>query len=117
MTNIEKQREEIRTEMAITLMVQDFQITILKARKVFKKATQEERDYYLSRVDSLLQCLDAHGVVMVVERELPENWWSKNCRQQREKPAKICQVCPFIDCETGNLKGYKPVASLIEGEE
>jgi len=41
------------------------------------------------------------------------SWFWKNCKQQRKKPAKICLVCPFIDCKTGMAKCL-PVIPLAE---
>jgi len=45
--------------------------------------------------------------IAIVDREpeiMMESWFWENCRRNRKRRAKCCQVCPFIDIDTACLK-------------
>ena len=93
----------------------------VEIRKGVENIVQEYSGFEIPEwqlTEEIMTYLHSQGVVIKVDRELPPvGWFWKNCKQQRNKPAKICLECPFVDYKTGKIKaGYVAVEPLIKEE-
>jgi hypothetical protein len=101
-------REAIREATAIHLVMSDFLVNEVSARREWKNSTQGQRDHFLTKADALLKSLSSLGVCLVVEGELPENpiipedgymlaWTCYNNAQQDMLEADYVKTCPIVE--------------------